>query len=61
VIERSRSSRLRQGLGLAGWLAVAFAQVSRTAAALLLPYLAWVTFAAGLNFSLWRLNPSILG
>jgi translocator protein len=40
---------------------VAFARVSRTAAALLLPYLAWVTFAAGLNFSLWRLNPSILG
>lgn len=38
-----------------------FAQVNRFAAALLLPYLAWDSFAAALNFSLWRLNPSILG
>lgn len=31
------------------------------AAILLLPYLAWVTFAAVLNFSIWRLNPGLLG
>jgi tryptophan-rich sensory protein len=33
-----------------------FAPVSRSAAALLVPYLAWVSFAAVLNFTLWRLN-----
>ncbi len=43
------------------WLAiaatlVAFRPVSRAAAWLLAPYLAWVSFAAVLNFTLWRLN-----
>ena len=33
----------------------------RVAAILLTPYLAWVTFAAVLNFSIWRLNPDLLG
>ncbi|WP_255192937.1 TspO/MBR family protein [Natronobeatus ordinarius] len=35
---------------------VAFDRVDRRAAALLVPYLAWVTFAAVLNAELWRLN-----
>ncbi|PGF15920.1 TspO protein [Natrinema sp. CBA1119] len=35
---------------------LAFRRVDRRAAALLVPYLAWVTFAAALNFELWRLN-----
>ena len=44
------------------WLAIvttltAFRPVSRVAAWLLAPYLAWVTFAAVLNFMLYRLNP----
>lgn len=44
------------------WLAIAatiyaFRAVSRVATCLLVPYLAWVTFAAALNFTLWRLNP----
>jgi tryptophan-rich sensory protein len=33
-----------------------FRSVSPTAAALLLPYLAWVTFATYLNAGIWRLN-----
>ncbi|WP_336001506.1 TspO/MBR family protein [Halorientalis halophila] len=43
------------------WLAIvatvwAFARVDRRAALLLVPYLAWVSFAALLNYELWRLN-----
>lgn len=34
----------------------AFRRVDRRAAVLLLPYLAWVTFATVLNYELWRLN-----
>ena len=34
-----------------------FWRVSRSAGVLLLPYLAWVCFAAALNFTIWRLNP----
>lgn len=35
---------------------IAFFRVSRPAGWLLVPYLAWVCFAAVLNFTLWRLN-----
>jgi tryptophan-rich sensory protein len=43
------------------WMALAitvvcFGRVRRMAGVLLLPYLAWVTFAAALNFAIWRLN-----
>ena len=43
------------------WLAIvatirAFARVRTTAAWLLAPYLAWVSFASVLNFTIWRLN-----
>jgi tryptophan-rich sensory protein len=34
----------------------AFSRRRRAAAALLLPYAAWVTFAAALNLSIWLLN-----
>jgi len=45
-------------LWLAIWLTMrAFARLNRAAAWLLAPYAAWVTFAAVLNFTLWRMNP----
>jgi tryptophan-rich sensory protein len=34
----------------------AFWRVSAPAGALLVPYIAWVTFAAALNVAIWRLN-----
>lgn len=40
---------------------LSFWRLNRLAGALLLPYLAWVSFAAALAFSLWRLNPQLLG
>ncbi|MBW2964801.1 tryptophan-rich sensory protein [Candidatus Woesearchaeota archaeon] len=36
---------------------VLFFSVSRAASYLLIPYALWVTFAAVLNFAIWRLNP----
>ena len=37
-----------------------FWRKKRAAGVLLLPYLAWVTFAAALCYSTWKLNPSAL-
>lgn len=46
------------------WLAAAvtlaqFLKTVRWAGWLLVPYLAWLTFAAALNFAIWRMNPEL--
>jgi benzodiazapine receptor len=43
------------------WIAIlatilSFMKLSRTGAYLLIPYILWVSFAAIINFSIWRLN-----
>lgn len=43
------------------WVAIlatilSFMKVSKTAACLLIPYVLWVSFAAFVNFSIWRIN-----
>jgi tryptophan-rich sensory protein len=42
-------------LAIAATIAL-FAPLSRVAAMLLVPYLAWVAYATALNFAVWRLN-----
>jgi tryptophan-rich sensory protein len=44
-------------LAAIAWTTARFASVSRPAAWLLAPYLAWVGFAAVLTWEIWRLNP----
>jgi len=39
---------------------VSFWRISSLAAALLVPYFAWVTFASALTFAVWKLNPGLL-
>lgn len=48
------------------WLLIAatiaaFHKVHHLAAWLLVPYLAWVSFATALTFAVWRANPALLG
>lgn len=40
---------------------IAFWRTRPLAGALLVPYLVWVSVAAALNYSVWQLNPQILG
>lgn len=47
------------------WLSIVvcirlFWPISRVAALLLVPYLAWVSFASVLNWAMWQLNPTLL-
>ncbi len=40
---------------------VGFWRVRPLSGVLLLPYLAWVTFASALSWAVWQLNPGVLG
>ena len=40
---------------------ISFWRIGPLAGALLIPYLLWVSFASVLNYSVWQLNPHILG
>ena len=40
---------------------VMFGRIRPLAGALLIPYLLWVSFASALNYSVWQLNPQVLG
>jgi benzodiazapine receptor len=40
---------------------VSFWRVRPLAGAILIPYLLWVSFASVLNYSVWQLNPHVLG
>lgn len=40
---------------------ISFWRIRPLASALLIPYLLWVSFASALNYSVWQLNPQVLG
>jgi tryptophan-rich sensory protein len=46
-------------LSIAGCIAL-FAPISATAAWLMVPYLAWVSFAGFLNYTVWQMNRDVL-
>lgn len=39
----------------------AFWRIKPVAGLMLVPYLLWVSFAMGLNYAIWQLNPELLG
>ncbi|OAH54631.1 MULTISPECIES: TspO/MBR family protein [Bacillaceae] len=45
-------------LGMITWTTYEFYQVDQLAGHLMVPYIAWVTFALGLNYSIWKRNES---
>ena len=48
------------GVSIVGTI-IAFWKIRQLAGALLIPYLLWVIFASALNYSVWQLNPQVLG
>jgi tryptophan-rich sensory protein len=45
---------------LVAMMVVFFARIEKKAGMLLLPYLAWVTYALALTVTVWRMNPEML-
>lgn len=45
-------------LAVIGFILVRYWRMDRIAAVLWLPYVAWVTYASALNFSIWQMNPN---
>lgn len=45
-------------LGMITWTTYEFYQVDQLAGHLMVPYIAWVIFALGLNYSIWKQNKS---
>ncbi|WP_271853680.1 TspO/MBR family protein [Planococcus maritimus] len=43
-------------LGAIIWAAYEFYQIDKLAGSLMVPYIVWVAFALGLNYSFWQLN-----
>ncbi|TXH71751.1 MAG: tryptophan-rich sensory protein [Thiothrix sp.] len=39
---------------------ISFWRLNKLAGAFLVPYLAWISFAAFLNFTVWQMNPNLL-
>lgn len=48
-------------LALVAATLIAFWRIRPLAGVLLIPYLLWVSFATALNYSVWQLNPQVLG
>jgi benzodiazapine receptor len=40
---------------------ISFWRINSLAGVLLIPYILWVIFASALNYSVWQLNPQLLG
>ncbi|CAN5648996.1 hypothetical protein BH23GEM10_BH23GEM10_15100 [soil metagenome] len=47
--------------GWIGWVGVSLVagQIGNVLSNVLVPYLLWVSYAAALNFALWRMNPGL--
>lgn len=46
---------------LIGATSMAFWRIRPLAGMLMIPYLLWVSFAAALNYTVWQMNPGVLG